>query len=70
MARFVDIVIPVYKGEAETRACVQSVLAASHGMPREVVVIDDASPEPAISAWLRGLAQAGRITLIAHPDNR
>jgi GT2 family glycosyltransferase/glycosyltransferase involved in cell wall biosynthesis len=34
------------------------------------VVIDDQSPEPAISAWLRTLAESGRITLIRHESNR
>ena len=70
MPEIVDIVVPVYRGEAETRACLESVLAARSRTPVEVVVIDDASPEPAISAWLRGLAAQGRITLIAHADNR
>ena len=70
MARSIDIVIPVYKGEAETRACVESVLASRVATPHEVTVIDDASPEPPISAWLQGLARAGRITLITHPANR
>ena len=70
MARTIDIVIPVYKGEAETRACLQSVLAARLAVAHEVVVIDDASPEPAIPAWLKGLADARRITLISHPVNR
>jgi GT2 family glycosyltransferase len=70
MARSVDIVIPVYKGEAETRACVESVLAAPLATGHEVIVIDDASPEPAISAWLAHLAGSGRITLLAHSQNR
>lgn len=70
MPDIVDIVVPVYRGEAETRACVESVLAATARTPRELIVIDDASPEPAISAWLRDLATAGRITLIAHAANR
>jgi GT2 family glycosyltransferase len=70
MARSIDIVIPVYKGEAETRACLESVLAASIAAPHEVVVIDDASPEPAISAWLREVAASRRITLVAHAENR
>jgi GT2 family glycosyltransferase len=70
MADTTDIVIPVYRGEAETRACVESVLRARLGTPREVVVVDDASPEPAISAYLKGLAAEGRITLIAHQANR
>jgi GT2 family glycosyltransferase len=67
MPRAIDIVIPVYRGEAETSACVQSVLASRVEVPHEVVVIDDASPEPALSGWLRGLPG---ITLISHADNR
>ncbi len=66
----IDIVIPVYRGLAETRRCVESVLAARLETPVELVVIDDASPEPAISEWLRELARAGRITLFAHAENR
>jgi len=65
-----DIVIPVYRGESETRTCLESVLAAANLHPVEVVVIDDASPEPAISEYLRGLASQRRITLIVHDENR
>ncbi|HST01844.1 MAG TPA: glycosyltransferase family 2 protein, partial [Usitatibacter sp.] len=36
----------------------------------EVIVIDDASPEPEISAWLEGLDSAGHITLLQHTANR
>jgi GT2 family glycosyltransferase len=65
-----DIVIPVYRGEPETRACVESVLESAVATPHEVIVIDDASPEPALPAWLRALAAEGRVTLIAHAANR
>jgi GT2 family glycosyltransferase len=64
-----DVIVPVYRGVAETRACLESVLASPTATAKEVVVIDDASPEPAISAWLRELASAGRITLVAHATN-
>ena len=67
MPRAIDIVIPAYRGEAETRACVESVLASRLEGPHEVIVIDDASPEPRLSAWLRGLSG---ITLIHHAGNR
>ena len=70
MPQTVDIVVPVYRGEAETRACLESLLAARLQTPHEITVIDDATPEPAISAWLRTLASQGRITLIAHAANR
>ncbi len=70
MPQTVDIVVPVYRGEAETRACLESLLGARLQTPHEIIVIDDASPEPAISTWLRALAAEGRITLIAHAANR
>jgi len=70
VAQIVDIVIPVYRGEAETRACIESVLASPTRIGRAPLVIDDASPEPALSAWLASLAGAGRIRLIVHPQNR
>jgi len=68
--RRVDVVIPVYRGEAETRACIESVLASGGSVPHEVVVINDAGPEPALAQWLRGLATNGRISLIEHGANR
>ena len=66
----IDVIIPVYRGFAATQRCIESALAAKCDEPSEILVIDDASPEPAISAWLRELAGAGRITLVAHADNR
>ena len=66
----IDIVIPVYRGEAETRACIESVLASNGTLRREVIVINDASPESTIGAWLQRLSKEGRITLIEHPENR
>lgn len=65
----IDVIVPVYSGEAETRTCIESVLASPTRVARQVVVIDDASPVPALSAWLRELAQAGHVALIAHPAN-
>jgi len=67
----VDIIIPVYLGHAAVRACIDSVSASlAHNKTRaEIVVIDDASPEPALSAWLDDLAQQGRITLLRNSYN-
>ena len=70
MAQTVDIVIPVYRGEAETRACVESVLGSRVRSPHEVIVLDDASPEARLRPWLAELGGQGRITLIVHPRNR
>ncbi len=65
----IDVIIPAYRGLAETRRCLESVLEAPVRSAHEVVVIDDASPEPELSAWLRGLAGRGRITLVVHERN-
>jgi GT2 family glycosyltransferase len=66
----VDVVIPVYRGMAETRACVESVFASRGATPQEVVVIDDRSPEPGMAPWLGSLAAEARITLVTHAENR
>ena len=59
--------IPVYRGLEETKACLASVLAVA-GLAR-IIVVDDATPEPALAAWLDGLAAAGRIVLCRHESN-
>jgi GT2 family glycosyltransferase len=58
----IDVVIPVYRGRAQTLACIKSVLAS---LPRGVrcIVVEDASPEPALVDALRSLANRGRIIL-------
>ncbi len=70
MPPIVDVVIPVYRGLAETQRCIESVMAAHTLTAREIVVVDDASPEPALSAWLAERAGEGFFTLIKHAENR
>ena len=65
----VDVVIPVYRGMAQTRACIESVLASQAGTAFEVIVIDDRSPEPEMGPWLARLAAEARITLRTHREN-
>ena len=52
----VDIIVPVYKGLADTQRCVLSVLSASCRTPWRLIVINDASPEPEVTDWLRDMA--------------
>ena len=47
-----SIVIPVYNAPEELDACLESVHSTVHG-PIEVLIIDDASPEPGTGAVLR-----------------
>ena len=54
---------------AVTQRCLDSVLAFPQQTANEIVVIDDCSPEPELSAWLRDLAESGAITLLVNPVN-
>ena len=64
-----DIVIPVYRGLAETRRCLDSVLADNDAVRGDIIVVDDHSPEPELSAWLDTLAGSGRIRLLRNRRN-
>ena len=66
----VDVVVPVYRGFAETRRCLDSVLADPARPPGRVIVVDDATPEPALAAWLDTLRAAGRIVLLRQTSNQ
>ena len=66
----VAVVIPVYRGLDETRRCLASVLAHREDLSAEIIVVDDCSPEPGMSDWLRRLAADGSITLLRNDVNR
>ncbi len=66
----IDLIIPVYRGLAATRRCLESVLAARNALACELVVIDDATPEPTLARYLAELHAAGKITLRVHDANR
>jgi GT2 family glycosyltransferase/glycosyltransferase involved in cell wall biosynthesis len=66
--RPVDVVIPVYLGREETLACIASVLA-SCGRGARIVLIDDGSPDPHLSAALADLADREPVILLRNPQN-
>jgi GT2 family glycosyltransferase len=65
----IDVIIPVYKGLAQTRRCIESVLASRQATPCEIVAVDDASPEADITSYLDALAAGKRITLVRNERN-
>ena len=65
----IDIIIPVYLGAAETRSCIESVLNSKNAQAVEIVVVNDASPEPEIGKYLVCLAGRSCITLITNEAN-
>jgi GT2 family glycosyltransferase/glycosyltransferase involved in cell wall biosynthesis len=68
-ARRVDIVIPVYAAATETLECLQAVLATVSRDVAEIVVVDDAGPDPGLRHVLEGLAESGAITLLTNAVN-
>ncbi|OYV50379.1 MAG: hypothetical protein B7Z77_05955 [Acidocella sp. 20-58-15] len=66
--RSLAVVIPVYRDVAVTKACL-TALQATLPANAEVIVVDDATPEPALAAWLDEMAQNEAITLIRHTKN-
>ena len=67
----VCILIPVYRGFTQVQACLRSVLQSLSENQSDIVVlvIDDASPEPAISKWLDDLAAEEKIILLRNAYN-
>lgn len=65
----IDVIVPVYRGLAETQRCIESVLRACQRTPFELIAINDAGPEPALTTWLREQAAAGRLTLLENDTN-
>lgn len=63
------LIMPVYRGLAETKAALNSVLAAA---PKgaKIIVVDDCTPEPALARWLDRLAAEKRILLRRHARNQ
>ena len=66
----VDVVIPVYRGLAQTQRCIDSVLADADRLAGNVIVVDDRSPEAKLSAWLDRMAAEGHIQLVRNRRNQ
>mgnify|MGYP001807094545 CR=1 FL=1 len=65
----VDVVVPVHGGRPLTLQAIASVLEATTCEAYELVVVDDASPDPLLRGELETLAGAGLITLLANERN-
>ncbi len=65
----VDVIIPVYRGLEQTRACIESVLADTDRPPGRIIVVDDKSPEPSLPAWLDKIAKKTGIVVVHNRRN-
>ncbi|RLJ67618.1 GT2 family glycosyltransferase [Sulfurisoma sediminicola] len=66
----VDVIVPVYRGLQETIECIESVLAAPVSTPFELILVDDASPEPELSAALVAYAKRRGVVLLRNEENK
>ena len=66
----VDIIVPVFRGLEDTQRCLESVLSAPCQAGWRLVVINDCSPEPEVTRWLRAFAKRDRrIVLLENSEN-
>jgi len=64
----VAIVVPIYDAPALVERCIESVLARTTGRAR-LILIDDASPDPAIAPLLARYASRARVTVLRNAAN-
>lgn len=65
----VDVVVPVYKGYAETLRCLYSVLDSSGKIPFRLTVINDSSPEAPLITRIAELAEEYGFDLLHNEQN-
>jgi len=77
-----DVIVPVYRGLEATSRCIESILSSTPQIEFELIVVDDATPEPELHRWLRdrqgitllrqasrqGFAAAVNRALALHPQ--
>lgn len=68
--RSVNVVVPVYRGVAETRRCLDSLLGSDLPSDCRITLIDDCGPEPEMADLLRCYADVQRVTLLHNPENQ
>lgn len=64
----VDVIVPVYKGEVETRRCVISVLKAGCQTTFRLIIVNDASPDVAINDYLDDLRDE-KVSVLENKEN-
>lgn len=68
-ARNLAIIIPIYRGLTETHACIASVLAHRNAETDQLILINDASPEPMMAAMLATCVQLPNMIVLTNPEN-
>lgn len=69
MNNLIDVIIPVYRGLQDVIDCLDSVKSSFNQSEYELIVIDDCSPDPAVSALLQERFNQGEFTLLVNQEN-
>ncbi len=64
-----DVIVPVYTGYKETRACLESLWTTPQKTQFRLVVINDTSPDPNLAHWLRDAAKHHPMLLLENERN-
>jgi GT2 family glycosyltransferase len=66
----VSVIVPVYGDFDATQTCLETLFAALDHSPRHrAVIVDDATPDPRIAAYLATLQGRPRVTLLTNRSN-
>ena len=65
----VAVIVPVFRNLAATQRCIESILASEAGPRTRLIIIDDDSPEPEVSAWCEQLRARKGVTVMRNPQN-
>lgn len=67
----VDIVVPVYRGLPQVKTCLTSILLSlpQNKTKARLIVVDDASPESALTEWLKQLAAQNKCVYLRNRHN-
>lgn len=69
LAHNVAVIIPVYRGLEETRRCIEAMLRHNSSESAHLIIVDDASPEPEVSAYLEQVAKYDGVELLVNEQN-
>ena len=65
----VDVIVPVYRSLNDTAACLYSILSATGVSRFDLVVVNDCSPEPEVTSFLRALSRRRLFHYVENSQN-
>ena len=67
--RPVNIIVPIYRGVAETRRCLERLLSSQLPDDCQITLVDDCGPDDEMPTLLAAFAKFPRVTVLKNPHN-